>query len=87
MRDELILSNKQEIENRIFTIRGVQVLLDTHLAEMYNVDTKRLNEQVRRNLDRFPESFRFQLTNSELENLKSQFTNSSLVSLRFINGS
>ena len=81
------MSNKQEIENRIFTIRGVQVLLDTHLAEMYNVDTKRLNEQVRRNLDRFPESFRFQLTNSELENLKSQFTNSSLVSLRFINGS
>ena len=87
MRDELILSNKQEIENRIFCFRGVQVLLDTHLAEMYNVDTKRLNEQVRRNLDRFPESFRFQLTNSELENLKSQFTNSSLVSLRFINGS
>ena len=82
MRDELILSNKQEIENRILTIRGVQVLLDTHLAEMYNVDTKRLNEQVRRNSDRFPESFRFQLTNSELENLKSHFANSSSVSLR-----
>ncbi len=71
-----------EIENRIFTIRGVQVMLDRHLAEMYKVDTKRLNEQVKRNLDRFPESFRFQLTNTELENLRLQFANRSEDSLR-----
>ena len=60
------------IENRIFTIRGVQVMLDRDLAEMYNVPTSRLNEQVKRNLDRFPADFMFQLTQLELENLISQ---------------
>ncbi len=51
----------QNIENRIFTIRGKQVMIDRDLAELYQVPTKRLNEQVKRNLKRFPESFRFQL--------------------------
>ena len=61
------------IENWIFTIRGVQVMIDYHLAELYNVETKRLNEQVKRNGKRFPESFMFQLTNAEWINLQSQF--------------
>ena len=61
--------NKQEIENRIFTIRGVQVMLDRDLAEMYGVETKRLNEQVRRNIERFPKVFRFQLTIPEKHEL------------------
>lgn len=61
-----------DIVNRIFTMRGKQVMLDTHLAEMYGVETKRLNEQVKRNLDRFPQSFRFQLKEQEYENLRSQ---------------
>ena len=82
MKEELPLLTLETIENRIFTIRGVQVMLDSHLAEMYYVDTKRLNEQVRRNLDRFPESFRFQLTNSELENLRLQAAKSNSGSLR-----
>ena len=60
------------IENRIFTCRGAQVMLDYHLAELYQVKTKRLNEQVKRNLKRFPESFMFQLSESEWENLQSQ---------------
>ena len=72
-----------EIENRIFTIRGVQVMLDSHLAEMYQVETKILNRAVKRNEDRFPESFRFQLTNIEYENLRFQFGTSSEDSLRF----
>ena len=53
------------VENRIFTIRGVQVIIDKDLAELYGVSTKRLNEQVRRNINRFPDSFRFQLTADE----------------------
>ena len=66
------------IKNRIFTIRGMQVMVDSNLAEMFQVEVKRLNEQVKRNIDRFPEKFRFQLTKQESENLKSQFATSSL---------
>lgn len=57
------------IENRILTLRGKQVMVDRDLAELYGVDTKRLNEQVKRNIDRFPESFRFQLSNHEKDEL------------------
>lgn len=64
--------NLQEIENRIFTIRDTQVMLDSTLAEMYQVSTGRLNEQVKRNIERFPTDFMFQLTKNEWENLKSQ---------------
>ena len=60
---------KQQIENRIFTIRGNQVMLDRDLAEMYNVETKVLNQAVKRNIERFPELFRFQLTDSEKNEL------------------
>lgn len=55
----------QEIRNCIYEIRGVQVMLDRDLAKMYGVETKRLNESVRRNIDRFPEDFMFELTNEE----------------------
>ena len=65
--------DQQEIENRIFTIRDVQVMLDSHLAEMYGVDTKVLNQAVNRNVDKFPESFRFLLSEVELFNSRSQF--------------
>ncbi len=61
-----------DIENRIFTIRGVQVMLDSHLAEMYQVETKALNRAVKRNVERFPKSFRFQLTTKEYETLRIQ---------------
>ena len=61
-----------EIENRIFTIRGVQVMLDSHLAELYMVETGRLNEQVKRNTERFPKEFIFQLTEDEYDSLRSQ---------------
>lgn len=59
----------EDIRNRIFTIRGVQVMLDSDLAEMYDVKVKRLNEQVKRNIERFPNQFRFQLNNTEKNEL------------------
>ena len=63
----------QIIESKIFTIRGQQVMLDRDLAELYQVTTKRLNEQVKRNIQKFPSDFMFQLTEDEWESLRSQF--------------
>lgn len=65
MSESLKIRQLLEIENRIFTIRGVQVMLDFRLAELYQVETKQLNEQVKRNISRFPESFMFQLTQAD----------------------
>ena len=65
------------IEKKILLIRGHKVMLDRDLAELYVVETRRLVEQVKRNIDRFPEDFMFQLTKDEFANLKSQFAISS----------
>lgn len=67
-----------DISSHIYTIRGVQVMLDEDLGKLYGVLTKRLNEQVRRNIERFPVQFCFQLTKEEYTNLKSQIATSSL---------
>ncbi len=67
----------KQLENRIFVLRGQKVMLDRDLAEIYQVPTRRLNEQVRRNLARFPKDFMFVLTKKEAANLKSQFATSS----------
>jgi hypothetical protein len=64
------------IERRIFLIRGHRVMLDSDLAELYEVPTKRLNEAVRRNHDRFPDDFMVQLTDDETEILRSQIATS-----------
>ena len=61
------------VKSKIYTIRGQKVMLDFDLAAMYGVKTGRLNEQVKRNIERFPEDFMFQLTKGELEILRSQF--------------
>jgi len=66
------------IERRIYLIRGHKVMIDADLAELYEVPTKRFNQQVRRNLKRFPEDFMFQLTKDEGESLRSQFATSKL---------
>ena len=55
------------IENKIYEIRGQKVMLDFDLAEMYGVETKRLKEQVRRNIERFPAEFMFELTKEEVQ--------------------
>jgi hypothetical protein len=64
------------IEQKIFFVRGQKVMLDVDLAGLYGVTTKRLNEQVKRNLERFPEDFMFQLTAEEADSLRSQFATS-----------
>src|SRR3954467_7282847 len=65
------------IERRIYSIRGQKVMLDSDLAELYQIENKRLNEQVKRNIERFPIDFMFQLSQEESLNLKSQFATSS----------
>lgn len=74
--DTTTIQPVEQIESLILTIRGKQVMLDRDLARLYGVETKRLNEQVRRNIERFPEDFMFQLTKEEFENWKSQFATS-----------
>ena len=64
------------VESKIFLIRGKQVMVDRDLAELYGVETKRITEAVKRNIERFPEEFRFQLTSEEYEFLRSQFVTS-----------
>ena len=67
----------QVLQHRIFLIRGRRVMLDTDLASLYGTTTKKLLQQVRRNQDRFPEEFAFQLTREEFANLRSQTVTSS----------
>jgi hypothetical protein len=64
------------IMNKIFYIRDQKVMLDSDLAELYGVETRRLNEQVARNIDRFPDDFMFRLNDKEFESLMSQFATS-----------
>ena len=66
----------ENIPQRILTIRGHRVMLDVDLAELYDVPTKSLNQAIRRNMDRFPEDFMFQLTEAEFADLRSQFVTS-----------
>lgn len=66
----------EKIETMIYTIRGQRVMLDSDLAKLYGVETKRLNEQVKRNSDRFPLDFMFKLTQAEFDILKSQIATS-----------
>jgi len=65
---------KAEIENRIYSIRGVQVMIDSDLAEIFEIETKAFNQAVKRNIDRFPDSFRFQLNKEEYDVLKNQIS-------------
>lgn len=69
--------NEENIKDKIFTIRGMQVMLDRDLAELYEVETKVLNQAVKRNENRFPDDFRFQLSEAEYQNLRSQIVTSS----------
>ncbi len=71
-----ILLADEIITSKIYLIRGEKVMLDRDLAELYGVETRRLNEQVKRNIERFPDDFMFQLSEVEFKNLKSQFATS-----------
>jgi len=79
-----IINREEDIKAKIYTIRGVQIMLDRDLAELYGVETRVLNQAVKRNSERFPNEFMFQLTKQELENWMSQFviSNRELMGLR-----
>jgi len=78
MKNSVALINDEKLQTKIYTVRGKQVMLDRDLAELYQVKTKVLNQLVKRNQNRFPEDFKFQLTKEELENWRSQFVTSNL---------
>jgi len=80
-KDELSVVASTEIEKMIMPIRGKQVILDRDLASLYGESTGRLNEQVKRNIKRFPEDFMFQLTKEEFKNWKSQFAISNSITM------
>ena len=73
------ITNQIAIENKIYTLRGVQIMLDNDLAILFNVETKNLNKAVKRNEERFPNNYRFQLTELEWDNLRFQIGTSSEV--------
>lgn len=84
--DNVMIVNKESgiekyetdnIKNLIYTIRGKQVMLDSDVAMLYHYETKKINQTVKRNIERFPKKFCFQLTEDEIENLRSQFVTSS----------
>ena len=77
MKREVVDYTTVDITTPIVTVRGKRVILDADLARIYGVPTRRLNEQVRRNADRFPPDFAFVLTEQEVANLKSQIATSS----------
>ncbi|HNJ95640.1 MAG TPA: ORF6N domain-containing protein, partial [Ferruginibacter sp.] len=77
-KDIQVLVLEQKILSKIYVIRGQKVMLDADLAVMYRVETRRLNEQVKRNKRRFPRDFMFTLTEGEYANLMSHFATSSL---------
>ncbi|MDA3838884.1 MAG: ORF6N domain-containing protein [Candidatus Delongbacteria bacterium] len=76
MKNKLEKFDELNLKNKIYSIRGYQVMFDRDLAELYGVETKRLNEQVKRNHERFPKEFMFQLSKDELEYWKSQIATS-----------
>jgi len=82
MNDEIIPLN--EIKEKIYTIRGVQVMLNSDLANLYGVEVKELNQAVKRNKYRFPHEFMFQLAKGKYENLRSQILTSSWGERRYL---
>jgi hypothetical protein len=78
-----LIAKIEEIEAKIFVVRGQRVMLDGELAEIYQVETKALNQAVKRNLARFPSDFMFQLSESEFETMRSQSVTASKRNIRF----
>jgi len=75
-KDEIMLVNQESLTEKIYIIRGQKVMLDFELAEIYGYETKRFNEQVKNNIEKFDDDFRFQLTKEEWENLRSKISTS-----------
>lgn len=75
---------EEKILNKIYMVRETKVMLDFDLAELYSVETKQLKRQVRRNMERFPKDFMFEITKNEFENLRSQIGTSSWGGIRYM---
>lgn len=75
---------QEVIINKIYSVRGQKVMLDRDLAELYQVETKQLKRQVRRNIERFPEDFMFEITKEEFDNLRSQIGTSNWGGTRYV---
>ncbi len=90
MENEIRLTKDEEIKNLIYTIRGKQVMLDSDVANLYCYTTKNINKAIKRNIDRFPEDFCFQLTEKEFQDLRFQFgtlnrkTNNGVVTRKYL---
>ena len=82
--EDLTLYSDNDLWSKIYTLRGVQVMLDFDLAAIYGYSTKRFNEQVKNNIERFDESFRFQLSDNEFKNLRSKISTSSWGGARYL---
>ena len=76
MANEILITNEEELKSKIYTIRGVQVMLDSDLAEIYGYETRDFNKQVKNNIERFDDDFRFQLTKEEFDAINLMWKNS-----------
>ena len=83
-QNEIMIVDEQSLKDKIFTIRGVQVMIDRDLAEIYGYTTKAFNQQVKNNIGKFPEDFRFQLTREEFNDLRSKNLTSSWGGSRYL---
>ena len=81
MENELKILNEKDLKNKIYVIRGVQVMLDSDLAEIYGYEVKRFNEQIKNNIERFDKDFRFQQTKEEVIDLRSKFSTANISSM------
>lgn len=81
MENKSIILNESDLKNKIYTIRGVQVMLDSALAEIYGYSTKAFNQQVKNNIEKFDEDFMFQLTKEETDYLRSKFLTANISSM------
>ena len=78
MEETKELITTDDIRSKVYIIRGQQVMLDKDLAEIYGYEVKKLNQQVKRNIERFPEDFMFRLSNSEIDSVRSQIVTSKM---------
>jgi len=81
--DQNVIVSEESIQNKIYTIRGMQVMLDRDLASLYGVETKRINEAVKNNPDKFPDDFMFELSDDEFADLRSKISTSSWGGTRY----
>lgn len=82
--DEVVIKENQKIEDMIYEVKGVQVMLSSDVAKLYQVEAKRINEVIKRNINRFPETFCFKLTKVELDGI---FSRSQIETLKINNDS